>query len=142
MKDALGGGNKTEGTDGSRHLDDAVREFDLGRVARELREEEAWQREGHNARTLVKNESLRIVLIDMHVKGHLKEHQTDSRISIQVLTGKISVRLPGATHVIEAGKLLSIDQSIAHDVEALEPSTFLLTLARSARDAETGAASG
>jgi quercetin dioxygenase-like cupin family protein len=135
MTDAAMGENKTAGADRSRHLDDSVREIDLAREARELREDETWQREGHNAKTLVKNESLRIVLIDMHEGAHLGEHQTDSRISIQVLTGKISVRLPGASYALAAGQLLAVDESIAHDVEALEPSTFLLTLAWGTREA-------
>src|SRR5512144_1418999 len=141
MNDESMGGQQTAGTgDGSRHLGDPVREIDLADEARELRADETWQREGHNAKTLVKNESLRIVMIDMHEGARLGEHQTDSRISIQVLTGRVSVRLPGASYAVAAGQLLAVDESIPHDVEALEPSTFLLTLARGSRDDRTGAA--
>ena len=136
MTDASRSGQQTSGPeDGSRHLDDPIRKIDLAREARELRADETWQREGHNAKTLIKNDSLRIVLIDMHEGARLGEHQTDSRISIQVLTGKVSVRLSGTSHALAAGQLLAVDESIPHDVEALEPSTFLLTLARGSRDA-------
>jgi quercetin dioxygenase-like cupin family protein len=121
--------------DRSRHLGDPVREIDLAGEARELREHETWQREGHNAKTLVKNESLRIVLIDMHEGARLGEHRTDSRISIQVLTGRISVQVPGGSYAVAAGQLLALDESLSHDVEALEPSTVLLTLARGTREA-------
>ncbi len=120
--------------DTSRHLADPVREIDLVAEARALREDETWQREGHNAKTLVKNESLRIVLVDMHQGARLGEHRTDSRFSIQVLTGRISVSLPGRSYAIGEGQLLAVDESIPHDVEALEPSTFLLTLARESSD--------
>ncbi len=133
MNDAMAGG-QASGEDRSRHLGDPVRELDLAREARELRADETWQREGHNAKTLVKNESLRIVLIDMHEGARLGEHRTDSRFSIQVLTGKVSVRLPHGDHAVSAGQLLAVDEGIPHDVEALEPSTFLLTLARGTRD--------
>jgi quercetin dioxygenase-like cupin family protein len=126
-------GDTTRAEDRSRHLADPVREIDLAKEARELRKDETWQREGHNAKTLVKNESLRIVLIDMHEGAQLGEHRTASRISIQVLTGNVSVRLPGRSYAVAAGQLLAVDESIPHDVEALEPSTFLLTLAREAR---------
>lgn len=136
MNDESMSGQQTAGTEGGgRHLGDPVRQIDLAREARELRADETWQREGHNAKTLAKNDSLRIVLIDMHEGARVGEHQTESRISIQVLTGKVSVHLPGASHSLEAGHLLAIDESIPHDVEALEPSTFLLTLARGSRDA-------
>ncbi|HET7752687.1 MAG TPA: cupin domain-containing protein [Anaeromyxobacteraceae bacterium] len=134
MSDVPTTGHDTpEAEDRSRHLGEPVREIDLAREARELREDETWQREGHNAKTLVKNDSLRIVLIDMHQGARLGEHQTDSRISIQVLTGKVSVRLPGKSHAVAAGQLLAVDESLPHDVEALEPSTFLLTIARGTR---------
>ncbi len=122
------------GDDGSRHLADPVREIDLVAEARALREEEPWRREGHNAKTLVKNESLRIVLIDMRRDGRLREHRTGSRISIQVLAGRISVSVPGKTYDVRSGQLLAVDESIPHEVEALEPSTFLLTLAREPHD--------
>lgn len=123
--------------DRSRHLADPVRQVDLADVARELREGETWRREGHVAKTLVKNESLRVVLVDMREGAQLREHRTASRISIHVLGGKVSVRMPGGSRVVAAGQLLAVDESIPHDVEALEPSTFLLTLARS-RDEAAG----
>ncbi len=118
----------------SRHLANPVREIDLAGEARELRQDETWQREGHNAKTLVKNESLRIVLIDMHAGARLGEHRTDWRISIQVLTGKVSVHLPGRSYGVASGQLLAVDDSIPHDVEAFEPSTFLLTLGGESRE--------
>jgi quercetin dioxygenase-like cupin family protein len=141
MNDESMSGQKAAGAeDRSRHLADPVRAVDLALEACELRADETWQREGHNAKTLVKNDSLRIVLIDMHEGARLEEHQTDSRISIQVLTGKVSVRISGASYAVAAGQLLAVDESIPHDVEALEPSTFLLTLARGSPDPEAGAA--
>ncbi len=127
-------GEVARGEDGSRHLADPVREIDLVAEAHGLREEEPWRREGHNAKTLVKNESLRIVLIDMQRGGRLREHRTRSRISIQVLAGRISVSVPGTRHEVRSGQLLAVDECIPHDVEALEPSTFLLTLAREPRE--------
>jgi quercetin dioxygenase-like cupin family protein len=114
---------------GGRHLAEPVRELDLSEEAWSLREEDAWRREGHSARTLVKTESLRIVLIDLNVGARLGEHRAVSRMSIQVLTGRIRVELPGDQRELEAGHLLAIDEQIPHDVEALEPSTILLTLA-------------
>ncbi len=120
--------------DRSRHLSDPVRQIDLAAEAHDLREDETWRREGHSAKTLVKNDSLRIVLIEMHEGARLGEHRTDSRISIHVLTGTISVIIPGRSYVVRAGHLLAVDESIPHDVEALGPSTFLLTLARQPRD--------
>ena len=128
----------SSGVDRSRHLADPLREIDLAEAARALREDATWQREGHSAQTLVKNESLRIVLIDMRLGARLEEHQTPSRISIHVLTGKVAVSIPGSSYRLAAGRLLALDESIPHDVEALEPSTFLLTIAREPDKASGG----
>jgi hypothetical protein len=48
------------------------------------------------------------------------------------------VSVPGKSYAVGPGQLLAVDESIAHDVEALEPSTFLLTLAREPRDVAGG----
>ena len=37
--------------------------FDLAAIGRELRAEDAYQRDGHTARTLVREPSLRVVLV-------------------------------------------------------------------------------
>jgi quercetin dioxygenase-like cupin family protein len=130
-------GGVARAQDGGRHLADAVREVDLAAEARSLRDEEAWQREGHSARTLVKNDSLRIVLIDMKAGARLHEHRTSSRISIQVLSGTVRLIIPGQDLELTAGRLVALDESIPHDVEAAEPSSFLLTIAL--QDGEAGA---
>ncbi len=127
-------GEAARAEDTSRHLADPVREIDLAAEACALREDEAWRREGHSAKTLVKNESLRIVLVDMHDGARLGEHRTRSRISIHVLSGRISVIVPGRSYEVSTDQLLAVDESISHDVEALEPSTFLLTIARHPHD--------
>ncbi len=115
--------------DGGRHLADAVRQIDLAQEARALREDETWRREGHNASTLVKNERLRVVLVDMHAAARMGEHRTGSRVSIQVLTGRVRVVIPGRVLEVPAGQLVALDASMPHDVEAVEQSSFLLTIA-------------
>jgi quercetin dioxygenase-like cupin family protein len=114
----------------SRRLAEPVREIDLAADAADLRQEDTWRREGHNARALVKNDDLRIVLVDMNTGARMADHRTDSRVSIHVLTGKVSVGVDGGRRTLTAGHLLALDGCLPHEVEALEPSTLLLTLAR------------
>ena len=63
-----------------------------------------------------------------HVRGFL-EHQTKGRVSIQTVAGHILVRAEGRTFDLPAGTLLALDQNLPHDVEALEESAFLITIA-------------
>jgi quercetin dioxygenase-like cupin family protein len=110
-------------------------EFDLGTEPELLHQEPEWQT-GHNSKTLVKYESLRIVLIAMKAGIRIPEHQTEGRISIQTIRGRIVVRATGRTFDLSTGGLLALDQGLRHDVEALEDSAFLLSIAWPWRNAK------
>jgi quercetin dioxygenase-like cupin family protein len=103
-------------------------EADLFRELEQLRREREWAN-GQNAKTLVKHDTLRIVLMALQQHASIPEHQTAGRISIHTLTGHILVRADGQTFDLPAGTLLALDQDVRHHVEALEESAFLLTIA-------------
>ncbi|MEQ1760684.1 MAG: cupin domain-containing protein [Vicinamibacterales bacterium] len=103
-------------------------EFDLPAEVHRLHAETTWST-GQNARTLIKYDDLRVVLIALQAKASLPEHKTEGRISIHVLSGHIQVRAAGRTYRLRPGGLLALDRGLPHDVEALEESAFLLTVA-------------
>jgi quercetin dioxygenase-like cupin family protein len=112
-------------------------EFDLTRELEQLQREPGW-RSGQNAKTLVKYEDLRIVLTALKAESRIPGHQTEGRISIHTVAGHLKVRAQGRTFDLPAGKLLALDQRLPHDVEALEDSAFLLTIAWPARKEQGG----
>lgn len=101
---------------------------DLMTALAELRREEPWRTRGHNARTLAKYADLRVVLVAMRAGSRLHDHRTAARITIQVLCGRIRLRVDGQAVELSFGELLALDRSLPHDVEALDESAFLLTL--------------
>ena len=103
-------------------------EFDLKRELELLHEEPGWT-SGQNARTLVKFDDLRIVLMALRARARVPGHQTKGRISIQTVVGHILVRADGRTFDLPGGALLALDRSVPHEVEAVEDSAFLLTIA-------------
>jgi len=111
-------------------------EFDLGRELELLHREAEWA-SGQNARTLAKYPDLRVVLIALKGKGRIPEHSAGGRVSIQTLQGQIQVGALGRTFRLRAGGLLTLDQGISHDVEALEDSAFLLTVSWGGREGQT-----
>lgn len=115
-------------------LGGAVLAFDLAAEIEQLREENDWQG-GRNAKTLVKNEDFRIVLSVLRSNALLHEHKAPGRISVQVLSGHIQMRVLDKVFDLPAGHLLALDRSVAHDVKALEESAFLLTIAWPEQDA-------
>ena len=103
-------------------------EFDLARELQQLHGEPEWN-SGQNARTLVKYDDFRIVLIALKSGATMPNHQTRGRLSLQTIAGRIIVRAEGRTFDLPAGALLALDQGLPHDVEALEESLCLLTIA-------------
>jgi quercetin dioxygenase-like cupin family protein len=110
-------------------------EFDLASERDRLRREPEWQ-SGQNAKTLVKFDNLRIVLMSLKTHARIPGHHTEGRISIHAVSGHIQVHAEGRTFDLPAGALLALDQDLPHDVEALEESDVLLTIAWPGRTKE------
>jgi len=103
-------------------------EFDLPAEVERLHSEIGWST-GHNARTLVKYDSFRLVLTAVQANAHIPEHKTDGRISIHVLSGHIQLKASGRTFNLRAGGLVALDRGVPHHIDAVEASAFLLTIA-------------
>lgn len=104
-------------------------EFDLHAERAQLDRELAESGAGHSARTLVKHPTLRVVLIAMRAGGRIPDHETAGRITIQALSGHLRVHAAERVFDTPAGRLLALDRSVRHEVEALADSTFVLTIA-------------
>ncbi len=103
-------------------------QFDLTREVENSEQQKPWQA-GHTARTLFKKADFRMVLISMEKGSVLKEHHADGTISVQVLKGSIGFTVEGETHTLQANSVVTLGASLKHEVEALEESAFLLTIA-------------
>ena len=103
-------------------------EFDLPAEVHRLHAETTWNT-GQNARTLIKYDDFRVVLTALQANMRIPEHKTEGRISVHVLSGHIQLRASGRTFSLRPGGLLALDRGVLHDVEALEESAFLLTIA-------------
>lgn len=80
------------------------------------------------SKTLVKADDLRIVLIVLKNAAKMKEHHADARISLQLLSGAVHVRVGELLKPLRTGWLITIEPSIAHSIEALEASVLLMTM--------------
>lgn len=102
--------------------------FNLPDEADRLRHEPAWT-SGRNSRTMLKYADLRIVLIVLRAQNRMEEHHTDANIAVQTLSGHVRVRAGGRLFDVRAGDLLALRRGMSHDVQAVEDSVFLLTIA-------------
>lgn len=107
-----------------------LKDFALFNLTQEIDSEQKkpWPM-GRFARTLFKTADFRMVLILMEKGSILKEHHADGTISVQVLKGSIRFAAKGETHTLQPNMVVTLGASIKHEVEALEDSGFLLTIA-------------
>ena len=103
-------------------------EFDLPAELHRLHAETAWDA-GQNARTLIKYDDFRVVLMALKANMRVPEHKTEGRISVHVLAGHIQLKASGRTFSLRPGGILGLDRGVPHAVEALEESALLLTIA-------------
>jgi quercetin dioxygenase-like cupin family protein len=102
--------------------------FDLTAIARELRAEEAYVRDGQAARTLIRSSDLRIVVVALKAGKAISEHHANVTASVQTLTGHIRLQLPDRGVDVPAGHILVLGAGLSHDVHAETDSVLLLTL--------------
>ncbi|HEU4643839.1 MAG TPA: cupin domain-containing protein [Gemmatimonadaceae bacterium] len=86
------------------------------------------ERNGRNARTLVKEGALRVTLVAVAPGGHVPEHHADGPITMQAVDGRLRVRAGGAEHELTAGDLLALAAGVAHEIRSDEGGAFLLTI--------------
>jgi quercetin dioxygenase-like cupin family protein len=112
-------------------LAEEIIHYNLGSELEKLKGAPSWQREsGRSSQTLAKYEQFRIVLVRMKPGSYMSHHRAEGPISIHLLLGKVRVHLPeDRMEDLKPGDLLTLERCLEHDVEALEESAFLLTIA-------------
>jgi quercetin dioxygenase-like cupin family protein len=104
-----------------------IARFDLAREIAGAEARKPWA-SGVHSKTLVKQADIRVVLVMMESGARMDEHHADGSVSIQVMRGAIRLRAGSAAEELRKDQILTIPPSVPHDVQAIEPSVFLLTL--------------
>lgn len=90
--------------------------------------------------TVLKTETLRVVLMALKAGARLHEHHADGRLVLQVLEGEIEFKAENAQHRLRAGMLASVEAMVPHAVDAISDAALLLTVAwHRAEPAKVGA---
>ena len=109
-------------------LQDPERAFELNAEIDGLRGEGNWHG-GRNSKTLVKYSDFRVVLMVLNSGARLAEHKAVGSISVQTISGHIRMHAQGREFDLPNGHVLTLGPGVMHDVEALEESALLLTMA-------------
>lgn len=108
-------------------------EISLDDEAETLRNTPEWL-SGIARKRLIQFPTFQMTLRRMKPNTRIPDHYNSGRISVQTLFGHIRMRADGKTYDLHRGQCLVLDRAFVHDVEAVEESAFLLTVARSEAD--------
>lgn len=122
---------RTEATlnrpDGDRVIDAPYVFINIPEFIRQLRSEEAWQKNDRNSITVFKTSRVAMVLTCLRAKAVLKNNLVDGIFTIQVLEGIIRVTTPDGEVDMQANQVMAFHQLIDHSIVAQMDSVLLLT---------------
>jgi len=111
-----------------RLLDGPLFIFDLPALMEKIKHEQSWEDGQRNAITLMKGNSMRIVLIALRSGAEIDFRQSDNLICLQLLKGKLEFSTETETVALEQGHLITLHENTQHSVIAMSEATFLLTI--------------
>ena len=89
---------------------------------------EILARSGRTARTLIKDQSLRVSIHVLAPGGTIAEHHANGPITVQVLQGTLSFRAGDREYDLRVGDVLALDTAVRHSVHSEAGGAFLLTV--------------
>lgn len=82
------------------------------------------------SKPLLQTESCKVIVFAMDAGQAISEHHAPYVATVHVLDGKLDFTVAGQRHVLAAGDWLLIPFDRKHDLTAVEPTRFLLTVMR------------
>lgn len=77
---------------------------------------------------LFKSAQLEVIRLVLRAGKALPPHKVDGEITIHCLEGRLAVGAGGSRQELAAGQLLYLGGGVAHDVQALEDASALVTI--------------
>lgn len=113
--------------EGDRVLDAPYVFINLPAFVRQLKSEDAWQKNDRNGITVFKTENLAMVVICLKAKSILKDNLVDGIFTIHVIEGIVRVKSPAGDVDMQANQLTAFHQLVDHSIEAMTDAILLLT---------------
>jgi quercetin dioxygenase-like cupin family protein len=112
--------------EGDRVLDAPYVFMDIHDFIKQLKDEEAWEKNDRNGITIFKTDNLTTVLTCLHRDAFIKDNTVDGLFQVQVLDGKVRVTTDDGDTEMKEGEMITFHPNVKHTIEALKKSTLLL----------------
>jgi quercetin dioxygenase-like cupin family protein len=103
--------------------------YDLGGQFAKLLADTPIRTHGRDSFTLVRDPGMGVVLTVLNAGTHLSKHTAPGPISVLVLEGRIAFTAHGQRLELGPHCLVTLPTHVPHEVEALEESAILITIA-------------
>jgi hypothetical protein len=113
--------------EGDRVLDAPYVFINIPDFIRQLKSEDAWQKNDRNGITVFKSERVTMVLTCLRARAVMHDVLVDGIFTIQVLEGIVRVRTPDGEVDMQANQVITFHQLVDHSIEALMDSVLLFT---------------
>lgn len=113
--------------EGDRVLDAPYVFMNLPDFIRQLKSEEAWQKNDRNGITIFKSERVTMVLTCLRAKAIMHDVLVDGIFTIHVLEGIVRVRTPDGEVDMQANQVMTFHQLVDHSIEAQMDAVLLFT---------------
>lgn len=90
---------------------------------------------GTVSKPLVADDALRLILFGMDAGQVISEHRAPVLATVHVITGRLKLTVNGQSHTLGSHGWVLMPPDAPHDLEALEPCRFLLTMVKTDKTA-------
>jgi quercetin dioxygenase-like cupin family protein len=111
--------------------------YNLEEQIARLRSDAPIRANGRDSLTLVRDPSFDLVLVALNAKVLLPEHKAPGAISVIVLSGRIAFSANNERLELGLHDVVTLPARVPHEVEALEDSAILITIAMPITSAKT-----
>jgi quercetin dioxygenase-like cupin family protein len=112
--------------EGDRVLDAPYVFMDLDEFIKQLKDEEAWDKNDRNGITIFKTDNLSSVITCLHKDAAIEDNSVEGLFQVQVLDGKIRVTTVDGDAEMKQGEMMVFHPNVQHSIKALKKSTLLL----------------
>ncbi len=112
--------------EGDRVLDAPYVFMDMDEFIKQLKDEEAWDKNDRNGITIFKTDNLSTVLTCLHKDAAIDDNSVDGLFQVQVLDGKLRVTTVDGDVEMKQGEMIVFHPNVLHSLKAMKKSTLLL----------------
>jgi quercetin dioxygenase-like cupin family protein len=102
--------------------------FDLTRLVENMKHEKIWTDGELNTMILLKSPAKKIMLTILHEGTEIISNPSDQSVTLQVLEGKLDLRIQNESIELGKGELVTIHKNLRYSFDSLEDTAYLLTI--------------